>query len=65
MANIIEAEGNSIAAEMISKAVKEHGSALIQLRKIQAAQEISETLQKSKNVGFIPFSSNMLLNLNH
>lgn len=37
LANIIEAEGNSIAAEMISKAVKEHGSAMIQLRKIQAS----------------------------
>ena len=64
MANIIEAEGNSIAANMISKAVKENGKAMIELRKIEAAIEISKNLQASQNVGFIPFSSNMLLNLN-
>ena len=29
MAKIIESEGNSIAADMISKAVKKHGEALI------------------------------------
>jgi hypothetical protein len=37
LANIIEAEGNSIAAKMISEAVKKYGMSLIHLRKIQAS----------------------------
>lgn len=37
LANIIEAEGNSIAAEMISKAVKQYGIGMVELRKIQAS----------------------------
>jgi prohibitin 1 len=64
LAKIIEAEGNSIAAKMISDSVKKYGSALIELRKIQAAKEIVEKISESNNIGFIPFNANMLLNLN-
>ena len=49
---------------MISKAVKENGEAMIKLRKIEAVEEIVQNLSTSPNIGFIPFSSNMLLNLN-
>ena len=64
LARIIEAEGNSIAAKMISESVKKYGNALLDLRKIEAAIEITQSLTESSNVGFIPFNSNMLLNLN-
>lgn len=64
IAKIIEAEGESIAAEMISNYVKKHGEAMIDLRKIEAAKYITGTLTESGNVGFIPFNSNMLLSLN-
>ncbi len=49
---------------MISDSVKQNGEALIQLRKIEASVDVAEKLSQSNNVGFIPFGSNMLLNLN-
>ncbi len=36
LAKITQAEGDSIAAEMIAKAVATHGQGMIELRKIQA-----------------------------
>jgi len=37
---------------------------LIGLRRIEASVKVAEALANSGNVGFIPFGSNMLLNLN-
>ena len=65
IAKIIEAEGESMAAEMISDYIKRHGEAMIDLRRIEAAKHITETLTQNNNVGFIPFNSNMLLSLNN
>lgn len=62
-AKIIEAEGNSIAAQMISEAVQKYGSAVLELKKIEAARAIAEKLASSPNVGFVPGSANILLNL--
>lgn len=64
IAKIIEAEGESIAAQMISDSVKKYGEAMIELRRIEAAKNITETLSTSSNVGFVPFNSNMLFSLN-
>lgn len=63
-AKIIEAEGNSIAAQMISQAVQNYGSAVLELKKIEAARGIAEKLANSPNVGFVPSGNNLLLNLN-
>ena len=63
-AKIIEAEGNSIAAQMISEAVQKYGSAVLELKKIEAAKMIAEKLAMSPNVGFIPGNTNLLLNMN-
>merc|ERR1719424_2597714 len=67
-ANIIRAEGESIAAAVVSEALR--GSpALVELRRIEAAKDIAETLSKSRNVTYLPSGaggaggSNMLLNL--
>eukprot|EP00916_Digyalum_oweni_P004988 GHVL01008909.1.p1 GENE.GHVL01008909.1~~GHVL01008909.1.p1 ORF type:complete len:274 (+),score=44.55 GHVL01008909.1:578-1399(+) len=61
---IVKAEGEAIAAEMISKALKEHGTGLIDLRRIDAAKEIAETLAKGRNVSYVPATgSNLLLNV--
>ena len=65
IAKIIEAEGESQAAEMISMYIKKYGEAMIDLRRIEAAKHITETLTANNNVGFIPFNSNMLLSLNN
>jgi prohibitin 1 len=64
-AAIIRAEGESQAAELISSALKEHGTGMIEVKRIDAAKEVAETLARSRNVTYLPGSgSNLLLNLN-
>eukprot|EP00128_Syssomonas_multiformis_P016047 Colp12_sorted_trinity150504_noHs@1749 len=63
LANIIRAEGDAKAAEMISEALKEAGEGLIELRKIDTAKEIAGTLAKSRNVVYLPGGNNMLMNV--
>ncbi len=63
IATIVKAEGEAEAAKMISEALKEHGTGLISVRKIDAAKEIAETLSKSPNVMYTPGNQNVLLNL--
>jgi len=62
---VIEAEGESEAAQLISKALAQNGEGLIVLRRIDAAKEIAETLAQSRNVAYLPGgdSSNLLLSL--
>ena len=62
-AAIIRAEGESQAAKVVSEAL-EHSPALVELRRIEAAKDIAETLSKSRNVTYLPSGGqNMLLNL--
>merc|ERR1719247_3331145 len=62
-ASIIRAEGESTAAKTISEAL-EVSPALVELRRIEAAKDIAETLSKSRNVTYLPSGGqNMLLNL--
>jgi prohibitin 1 len=63
-ANIIEAEGKSIAAQMVSDAVAQYGEGMVTLRKIEASKEIVSNLSSSQNVGFLPAKGNILYNLN-
>eukprot|EP00127_Corallochytrium_limacisporum_P007492 Clim_evm14s253 gene=Clim_evmTU14s253 len=65
LASIIRAEGDSQAAEMISKALVESGDGLIELRKIDAAKDIAAVLSRSRNITYLPGNSNggMLLNM--
>jgi len=60
---VIEAEGESEAATLISDALSKHGSGLIEVRRIDAAREIAETLAASPNVSYLPSGQGMLLNL--
>ncbi|KAL9641990.1 hypothetical protein ABK040_004046 [Willaertia magna] len=53
-AAVIRAEGEAIAADMISKAMTESGSGLIELRKIEASKEIANVLSRSKNITYLP-----------
>lgn len=61
-ASIIRAEGEAEAAKLIAQAMKQSGTGLIQLRKIEAAQEIANELAASPNVHFVP-QTGMLLNI--
>merc|ERR1719326_2900124 len=62
-ATIIRSEGEAEAAQMISDALKEHGGGLIEVRRIDAAKEIADSLSKSPNVMYLPQGQSMLLNM--
>lgn len=63
-AAIIRAEGESEAAKLISDATKAAGAGLVELRRIEAAKDIAETMSRSQNVVYLPSGGNMLLGLN-
>lgn len=53
-AAIIRAEGEAEAASLISRAMQAAGNGLIEVRRIDAAVEVANTLSKSKNVTYLP-----------
>jgi len=67
-AAIIRAEGEAQAATIISKALEESGSGLIEVRRIDAARDVAETLARSRGITYLPGGqsggSNMLLGIN-
>lgn len=58
-AAIIQAAGESEAARMISDAIQESGPGLVDIRRIEGAQEIAQTLCYGNNITYLP-SGNML-----
>jgi len=66
-AAIIRAEGEAEAATIISKALKECGTGLIEVRRIDAAKEVAESLSRARGVTYLPSGggggSNLLLGL--
>jgi prohibitin 1 len=62
-ATVIKSEGEAEAARMINEALKEHGSGVIEVRRIDAAKDIAEALAKSGNVMYLPNGQQMLLNV--
>lgn len=62
-AAIITAEGDAKGAELLANAFKDAGEGLVELRKIEAAEEVAEKLSHSRNVAYLPHGQNMLLNL--
>jgi len=63
LAAIIKAEGESESAKLISDATKKYGSAMIEVRRIEAAKNIATTLSRSRNVTYLPSGNKMLLNV--
>jgi len=53
-AAIILAEGEAQAAQLISSALKAAGTGMIEVKRIDAAREIAETLSGSRNVVYLP-----------
>jgi prohibitin 1 len=53
-AAVISSSGDSQAAELISRAFQEAGEGLIELRRLEAAEEIATSLSKSRNVAYLP-----------
>lgn len=56
-AEIIRAEGEATAADLINKALGENGDAVIAVKRIEAAKEIAQTLAVARNVTYLPGSS--------
>lgn len=60
---VISAEGDAAAAELLAKAFAESGDGLIELRRIEAAEDIAYQLSRSRQVAYLPGAQNTLLNL--
>lgn len=60
---MIRAEGDSSAATLIAKALKEGGEGLVELRKVEAAEDIAYQLSQSPNVVYLPEKQNTLLQM--
>ncbi|EFN75536.1 protein l(2)37Cc [Harpegnathos saltator] len=62
-AAIISAEGDAQAASLLAKSLAEAGDGLVELRRIEAAEDIAHNLSKSRQVAYLPPGQNVLLNL--
>ncbi|KAK3672389.1 Prohibitin-1, subunit of the prohibitin complex (Phb1p-Phb2p) [Recurvomyces mirabilis] len=57
-ANVIRAEGESEAADVISKAVAKSGNGLIQIRRIETQRDVAQMLANNPNVTYLPGGGN-------
>lgn len=62
-AAVTTAEGDSIAASLLSKAFAKAGNGLIELRKLEAAEDIAYQMSRSRNVSYLPSGQQTLLSL--
>ncbi|KAL3053406.1 hypothetical protein OYC64_005859 [Pagothenia borchgrevinki] len=62
-AAIISAEGDSQAALLIANSLMLAGDGLVELRKLEAAEEIALQLSRSRNVTYLPSGQGTLLQL--
>ncbi len=62
-AAIIRAEAEAYAAKILSEAMATSGTGILELRRIEAAREIAQSLSTSRNVAFIPNSQNTLFSI--
>jgi prohibitin 1 len=66
LAKIKQAEGEAEAAKMVSAALAQYGKGFVEVKRIDAAKEIADTLSKSNNVMYLPAGgngANLLLNM--
>ena len=62
-AAIISAEGDSKAAELLATAFGKAGEGLVELRKLEAAEDIAYQLSRSRNIIYLPHGQQTLLSL--
>lgn len=62
-AAIISAEGDATAARLIAKSFGEAGEGLVELRRLEAAEDIAYRLSKNRNVMYLPSNQPALLQL--
>lgn len=62
-AAIISAEGDAAAATLLAKSFGDAGEGLVELRRIEAAEDIAYQLSRSRQVSYLPAGQSVLLNL--
>jgi prohibitin 1 len=62
-ASIITAEGDAQAAFLLAASFAEAGDGLVELRRIEAAEDIAYQLSRSRQVSYLPTGQSVLLNL--
>jgi prohibitin 1 len=62
-ATIMKAEGEAEAGEILRNAIEMYGNNLLEIRRLEAAKKIADSLAKSPGVTYIPGGNNTLLNL--
>uniref|UniRef100_H2UYA5 Prohibitin 1 n=1 Tax=Takifugu rubripes TaxID=31033 RepID=H2UYA5_TAKRU len=62
-AAIISAEGDSQAALLIANSLMDAGDGLVELRKLEAAEDIAFQLSRSRNITYLPSGQGTLLQL--
>jgi len=62
-ASIISAEGDTEAAALLASAFAKAGEGLVELRRIEAAEEIATQMSQSRNVVYLPSGQRTLLSL--
>jgi len=62
-AAIIRAQGEAEAAKLISDSIEKAGRGLVDIRKIEAAKEIAQTLATASNITYLPGNGNVLYQL--
>jgi len=62
-AAVTSAEGDREAASLLSKAFAAAGDGLVELRRIEAAEDIAYQMSQSRNVVYLPQNQTTLLNL--
>eukprot|EP00457_Paulinella_chromatophora_P013510 gb/GEZN01013819.1/.p1 GENE.gb/GEZN01013819.1/~~gb/GEZN01013819.1/.p1 ORF type:complete len:284 (+),score=43.38 gb/GEZN01013819.1/:85-936(+) len=64
LALIIKSQGDAEAAKLVAEAIANHGSGLIEIRRIETALEIADTLARGRgNVTYLPDNQSILLNM--
>ncbi|RZF35402.1 hypothetical protein LSTR_LSTR010019 [Laodelphax striatellus] len=62
-AAVIAAEGDATAAQLLAKSFGDAGEGLVELRRIEAAEDIAYQLSRSRQVSYLPSGQSVLLNL--
>ena len=62
-ASIISAEGDTEAADLLASAFAQAGEGLVELRRIETAEEVATNLASSRNVVYLPQDQQTLLAL--
>jgi len=62
-AAIISADGDAVSARLLAKAFGDAGMGLIELRRIEASEDVAYRLSRNRNISYLPNNQSTLLQL--